>query len=317
MEKQISIRDAFFNRLYEIAKQDRDVILVSADMGAPSLDKFRRDLSDQYINVGIAEQNMITVATGLGLSGKKVYIYAIEPFVSSRIHEFIKLDVSLMKVPITIIGVGAGFSYDDSGPTHHTTEDISIIRPLPNMQLLNPSDSVMASAFADITYKSDDPAYIRLDREVQPARYDIAYSFEEGFFELEKGDDICIVATGNLVSNALDVQKKFSKDGIQIGVVDFYQLKPIDVKNLSNCLSNYKYVISWEEHLLAGGMGSILSEIITDNNLSVKLKRIGVDDKYCYLYGGRKNIQKKTNIYNDTVIAEINNIGKKKKAIIT
>ena len=316
MSKEISLRDAFFDRLYEIAKQDRDVILVSADMGAPSLDKFRQDLRGQYINVGIAEQSMITVATGLALSGKKVYVYAIEPFVSSRIHEFIKLDISLMNVPITIIGIGAGFSYEDSGPTHHTTEEISIIRPLPNMEIFNPSDSVMSAAIADITYRSDKPAYIRLDRELQPVKYKATDAFNEGFFEIESGDEICIVATGNLVSNAVDVQQNYAKKGIRIGVIDLFKLKPINTETLTESLSKYKHIISWEEHLRAGGMGSILSELITDNQLPLHLSRIGVDDRYCYLYGSRKNIQKKTNIYNDTVIKEIDLIVKKQNVIV-
>lgn len=131
MIQNITMRDAFLNRLYDIAKENRDIILISADMGAPALDKFRSDLSSQFINVGIAEANLVTIATGMALSGKKVFIYAIMPFVTSRCYEMIKVDLSLMNVPVTAIGVGAGFSYDDSGPTHHSTEDISIMRTLP------------------------------------------------------------------------------------------------------------------------------------------------------------------------------------------
>ena len=127
------MRDALFNRLYEIAKNDKDVVIVSADMGAPALDRFRRDLSNQFINTGIAEQNTILVSAGLTLGNKKVFAYAIAPFITLRCYEQIKIELAAMNIPVTLIGVGAGFSYDDSGPTHHTLEDLSIMRVLPNI----------------------------------------------------------------------------------------------------------------------------------------------------------------------------------------
>lgn len=295
----MTLRDAFFDKLYSIASKDRDVVLVSADMGAPSLDKFRQDLSGQYVNVGIAESNAIMVAVGLALSGKKVFVYAIMPFVTSRVYEFLKLDVSLMNVPITIIGVGSGYGYEDSGPTHHTIEDISIMRVLPNFEIINPSNNLMAEEFAKKSYHNNShPVYIRLERMPMKNKRNYMYldGFDSGFRELEQGDgDVCIVATGNTVDMALQIKS--------VGVIDLYRLKPIH-KKFVECLSKYKYVISWEEHLLAGGLGSIISEIITDNDLSVRLKRIGVDDCYHYLYK-RDNIQKKMNIDMRTVIREI------------
>jgi transketolase len=301
---EITLRDAFFDKLYDIAKKDRDVVLVSADMGAPSLDKFRADLNSQYLNVGVAEENMIAVAVGLALSRKKVFIYAIVPFTTSRCYEFIKLDISLTKTPITIIGVGAGYSYDDSGPTHHATEDISIMRVLPNMEILNPSDSIMAESFAEMAYKSDHPIYIRLDRKILPNYSNKSDSFKEGYKELKLGKGICIVATGNMIQNALIIHDKCLEKGKNIGVINLYRLKPINVKKFKNCLEKYEHIISWEEHLLAGGMGSILAEIIMDNKLCVKLTRFGVDDQYCYMYG-RRNIQRRTGIDVDNVMNEI------------
>ncbi|MFC1809829.1 transketolase family protein, partial [Candidatus Omnitrophota bacterium] len=220
----VTMRDAFFDSLYEIARKDKNVIIVSADMGAPSLDKFRENLAEQFVNVGIAEANMVTVATGLALGGKKVLIYAIMPFVTSRCYEFLKVDVSLMNIPITIVGVGPGFGYDDSGPTHHCTEDISIMRALPNMTILSPSDSVMTSAFARFVCKHENPSYIRLDRQVQPILYDAKKQFKNGCYKLRKGDDICILATGNMVHRALEVAELLSEQSIKASVVDVYIL---------------------------------------------------------------------------------------------
>ena len=298
-----SMRDAFLKRIYELAKKDRDVVIVSADFGAPALDSFRKDLASQFVNVGIAEHNMIAVASGLALEGKKPYAFAIAPFATSRCHEFTKVDLSLMKIPVKILGVGAGFSYDDSGPTHHTTEDISIMRALPNLEILCPADSIAAAKFADISYNSNKPMYIRLDRKVLPQIYNESENFEDGFKEIKKGDDICIISTGNMVHIALEVNKILEGEGKKIGVIDLYRLKPVS-PDLKKVLSNYKTIISLEEHILDGGLGSIISEIITDNDIKVRLKRIGLT-KYVYAYGGRENIQKICGIDADSVVNQI------------
>lgn len=291
--KNISMRDAFFNRLYEIAKKDRNVIVVSADMGAPSLDKYRRDLASQWINVGIAEQNMVTIATGLALSGKKPYIYAIMPFVTSRCHEMLKLDASLMKTPITAVGVGSGFSYQDSGPTHHCTEDISIMRPLPDMTILNASDSAMAGEFAEITYKIPGPSYVRLDRTEFPTIPRPEPDFLAGLHRLRNGKDFEIIATGNMVHMALEIHESLSKQGVRAGVIDLYRLKPVNEKLLLDVVKDAKMIVTLEEHLLAGGLGSIVAEILADNCRHTRLKRVGLPDKYYYAYGTRSDIQRK------------------------
>jgi len=289
--KSTSMRDAFFNRLYEIARKDKNVMIISADMGAPSLDKFRKDLTPQFINTGIAEQNMVTVATGLALNGKKVYTYAIMAFVALRCYELIKVDFSIMDLPVKIVGVGAGFSYHDSGPTHHSTEDITAMRVLPNMVILNASDSIMAEKFADISYKSKEPTYVRLDREIQPNIYRQTDNFLNGLTKLTDGKDICIIATGNMVHIALEVSKMLKKNSIEAEVIDLYRIKPINTKLLFNYIEKVKHLVTIEEHLLAGGMGSAVAEILADNNKMLPLKRIGIQDKYYYAYGGRKNIQ--------------------------
>lgn len=306
MSEVIAMRDSFIERLYDIAKKDRNVIFVSADMGAPALERFRRDFSTQYVNVGVAEQDMIMIAAGLALSGKKVFTFSIAPFATSRCFEFTKVDVSLMNLPITIIGVGAGFSYDGDGPTHYSTEDVSIMRALPHMNILSPCDSITAAKCADIAYKSNCPTYIRLDRQVVPDIYDPSESFEEGFKELQTGEEVCIVATANMVHSALSICIRLKEKGINIGVIDLFRLKPIG-DEFVKAISKYKIVVSLEEHLLNGGMGSAIAEIIVDGQLPIKLKRFGIDDEYLYAYG-RKNIQKLSGIDEDSVISTIESL---------
>jgi len=304
MDPKTSMRDAFIGKLYDIGLKDKNLIFVTGDMGAPALDDFRKNLASQFVNVGIAEHNMIAVASGLALEGKKTYCYAIAPFASSRCHEFTKIDLSLMKIPVTIIGVGAGFGYDDSGPTHHTTEDISIMRVLPNMEIYCPADSLSASKIAELTHKSGKPGYVRLDRQLQPLIYSDDERFEEGFKELRTGDEIGIIATGNMVHVALDVANKLNAKGKNIGVIDLYRIKPIN-PFLKEVLKNYKYLVSLEEHLLDGGLGSLISEIVTDNNLNVKLKRLGVKE-YLYKYG-RENMHEYCGIDANSVARFIEN----------
>jgi transketolase len=274
-------------------------------MGAPGLEVYRRDLSSQYVNVGVAEQDMIMIAAGLALAGKKVFTFSIGPFATARCFEFTKVDIVLMNLPVTIIGVGAGFSYDADGPTHYTTEDISIMRVLPNMQIFSPCDSIAAAACADLTYKSSGPAYVRLDRQVVPEIYSNGESFESGFKELRSGNDICIVATANMVHNALSISNHFASKGRKIGVIDLLRLKPVG-DDFKKAIMEYKVIISMEEHLLDGGLGSILAEIIIDENLPVRLKRFGLN-KYMYAYG-RKNIQKLFGIDEDSIIKAIENM---------
>lgn len=288
-----TMRDAFFDALYDIVKHERNTVLISADMGAPSLDKFRRDLSSQFINVGIAEENMATIAAGLALSGKKVFIYAIMPFVTSRCYEMLKVDLSLMNLSVTAVGVGAGFSYEDSGPTHHATEDITIMRVLPNMTILNPSDCVMAAKCAELACQIPGPSYVRLDRQVLPIIYPSlsAQTFTEGVTTLKTGEDVGIIATGNMVHNALKIAEKLESHGVHAGVVDLYRLKPVNTALLLTALAMSKKIVTLEEHLLEGGMGSAVAEILVDHGKSIPLKRFGIPGKYLYAYGGREHIQ--------------------------
>lgn len=309
--KRITMRDAFFGRLYEIAKVNRDIIVISADMGAPSLDKFREDLPEQFINVGIAEANMITVASGLSLSGKRTFVYAIMPFATLRCYEMIKVNLSLMNLPVTIVGVGAGFSYDDSGPTHHATEDIAVMRTLPGITIFNPSDIAMTRRLADMACNISGPSYIRLDRKIQPVIYPEDAKFSEGLSCLKPAKDICIIATGNMVHTAFKVSEKLKKHSLQSGVVDLYRIKPVNIKLLLRYLAPAKRIVTLEEHLASAGIGGLIAEILVDNNKKTPLKRIAIPDKYYYAYGGRENIQSLCGIDTESIVKTILNWNKK------
>ena len=300
------MRDAFWNKVYEIARKDSNVIVVSADMGAPALDKFREGLSGQFINTGIAEQNAILISAGMALGGKKVFAYAIAPFITLRCYEQIRLELGAMNIPVTLVGVGAGFGYDDSGPTHHTIEDLSIMRILPNMTVNNITDSVMASAFAEMSCKMTSPNYIRLDREVLPNIYKEGSDFSLGLAVLRQSNDICIVTTGNMVHRALEVSNELRNQSVEVGVIDLYRL-PINEKLFLEAVDGVKRIITLEEHTIPGGMGSTVAEVLTDNNKFIPLKRLGLDCRkgYYYKYGGRKNIQSLYGLDKESLVKKV------------
>ena len=288
----ISQRDAFWTRIYEIAKQHRDVVVISADMGAPALDDFRRDLPSQFVNVGIAEQNAILVASGLCMTGKKVFVYAIAPFIALRCLEQTRVLNAIMDNPITIVGVGAGFGYEDSGPTHHITEDVAIMRAMPRIEVNSITDSVMASAFADISYNMKTTNYVRLDRQVFSDVYNANSKFSEGVSVLKESKDHYIIATGSMVHTALETARRLEKKKIHVGVIDVYRI-PINTNAFIKTIRKSKKLISLEEHFLPGGFGSAVCEVLNDNNIPIPVKRLGlpIDKHYCYKYGGREIIR--------------------------
>jgi len=287
----IDIRDAFFDALYEIAKRDRDVVFLTADTGAWSLNRFRSDFPDQFINMGIAEQNMVSVAAGLTLSGKKVFIYAIIPFVTQRCFEQIKIDLCAMGLPVTIVGSGPGLAYASDGPTHHAVEDVSVMRALPGVTIFSPCDQYSAAASAMLSYESDGPVYVRIDKGKFPKKYNNTTRFNQGAISLLEGTDVLIISTGIMIQRALELADKAKAHGIQMGIIDLFRIKPLNEKFLEAQINKYKSIITLEEHTLIGGIGSAISEFMHDKGIILPLKRVGLPDQYCNKYGSREWMQ--------------------------
>ena len=292
MNKSRSQRDVFWNHVYEIMRGDKNVILLTADMGAPALDMIRKDFPGQFVNVGIAEQNAITVSSGLALEGKKVFAYAIAPFITLRCIEHIRVENAIMNIPLTIVGVGVGFGYDDSGPTHFLLEDLAMMRSMPNITIHSITDNIMASKVAEMSYRIQNTNYVRLERHVTPDVYDEDTDFGEGFSILKDGEDGYIISYGIMTHQALKIAKKLEKNEIQMGVIDLYTI-PINEKPFVNSVKSAKRLVTLEEHFLPGGFGSAILEVLNDNNILIPLKRLGlgVKDGYCYRYGGREDIR--------------------------
>ncbi len=290
----ITQRDAFFDRLFELARQNSDIVIVAADMSAPALDNFRRDLPSQFVNVGIAEQNAILIASGLALAGKKVFAYAIAPFITLRCLEQIRVNNGIMNIPITIVGMGTGLSYNSDGPTHHLIEDIAVLRAFPNVEIDSITDTFMAAAYAELSCEKKLTNYIRLDKDFYPTIYDAGSDFSQGIAEVRSGGENMVIATGPMVHAALEIINSPQFENSDVGLVDVFQI-PINEAELLDMIDGTKRIITLEEHFLPGGLGSAVCEILNDNGVSIPVKRLGLDInagyKHCYKYGGREIIR--------------------------
>ncbi|WP_127717711.1 transketolase family protein [Halobacteriovorax sp. HLS] len=302
----ITQRDSFWDELYELAKVDRDIIIVSADMGAPSLDKFRTNLPSQFVHTGIAEQNSILVASGLAKEGKKVFVYAIASFLTLNCIEKIRVQNSMMNFPINLVGVGAGFSYPDSGPTHHLLEDISVMRALPNITIYSPADSNVSKALARNFNNLAGTNYFRLERQPRDILYKEDVILEDGMSELVHGEDLLIISTGITTSIASEIIE--NNKNLSIGLLDIFKI-PLNKEKLIEIVSRYKKVLTYEEHFLEGGLGSAILEVLSDNEVYVPVKRVGipVSKGFSYTYGGREEIHKYYEIDKETVESKIRN----------
>jgi transketolase len=306
--KRQNLRDAFWDTVYEAAKENRNVYVVSADLGAISLDRFRLNLPAQFINVGISEQNAVTVAAGLALAGKKVYVYANAPFIALRCYEQIRVAVCSMNLPVTVVGQGAGFSFWEFGPTHHIVEDIGAMRMLPHMTMYNLSDTVMTRVIARESVTSRGAQYIRVDKLAPPDLYEseAQVDYPAGFALHGKGGEALLIGTGNTAFMVAEACSALKARGVDAAWMDLYSMRP-DAARLLETLARFPVIVSVEEHAYACGMGSLLCEMVNDAGLLKLIRRIAVDtvDGYHYQYGSRESIQESYGLSVENIVRQV------------
>jgi transketolase len=310
-DKPRRMRDTFIEEVYKRMHSDSNIFFLSDDLGAPILDKVREEFNDRFINVGIAEQNLINVATGLALEGYTVYAYGIAPFFF-RAYEQIRINLALSaqmrKINVNMIGVGTGVSYDVSGPTHHCIEDIIAMRALPNIEVFSPCDWYCAEKFVDHTIITKQPKYIRLDGKLLPRIYDdnTRFNWNKGFIEMEQGDDICIISTGYPTQMSLKIIQKLKEMNLNVGLIDVFMIKPLDEDSLYNSIKNYKHLISIEEGFIdKGGLDTLLLTLLNKKNSTIPLKRYGFKDEYLFKFGARDFLYKQHGFDEKNIIQTI------------
>lgn len=258
-------RKAICDVLVEKANQDKDIIVLCSDSkGSASLAEFAKVHKDQYVEVGIAEQNLVGISAGLSKTGKKVFAASPACFLSTRSMEQAKVDVAYSDTNVKLIGISGGISYGTLGMTHHSTQDIATMGTIPNMRVYLPSDRHQTKLLIESLLEDDKPAYIRVGRnpvEDVYAEDNIVFTMDKATV-LTKGDDIAIIACGEMVKPAYMAAKELEKIGIQATVLDMYCVKPIDKDAIVKAAKRVKAVITVEEHSFIGGLGALVCQII-------------------------------------------------------
>tara|TARA_B100001057_G_scaffold448429_1_gene488740 strand:+ start:198 stop:1142 length:945 start_codon:yes stop_codon:yes gene_type:complete len=294
--KRVDFRNAFFDEFYKIASKNKKVIFLAADTDADGLVKFRKDFPKQFFNTGVTEQNAISVAAGLAKSGKKVYVYSMVPFITLRCFEQIKIDICSMNLDVCLVGLGTGLSFSYYGSAGHGVIDIAVMRTLPEMTILNPSDPISAAKAAQIINKKKGPKYVRLHKDPRPAIYNLNEKFKFGYQILKKEGKFCIISSGLMTETALKIYQYLKDKNISVSIIDLFQIKPVDTLKLSREIAQYKKIVTIEDNSIIGGIGSICSEIITDYDLKVKLKKFAIKDEQTFIYGSPEWLLKQYNL---------------------
>jgi transketolase len=281
---------------------DQKIFFTSADFGSPVLDKIRADFPDRFVNVGIAEQNLINVSAGLALEGYTVFAYAIAPFITMRCYEQIRVSLALLSevrpMNINLIGVGAGYSYVVSGPTHQCYEDITLMRALPNFRVLSPADHVSAGSLFDRCVSTKGPKYLRFDAQVLPVIYDDgAPDLDVGFHVHRRGERVCLMATGYMLHTALKVANDLAALGHSVGVIDLFDISDFAADQLETVLSTYAGIVTLEEGFRGrGGVDSMMFEFIARRGLNSRMLNIGVEGGYRFELGSRAELHEQVGI---------------------
>ena len=271
----------------ELAKENEKLSVVTADLCSFSgLDRFSKEYPEQFYNVGIAEQNMVGVSAGLAKEGFCVFAGTYATFACTRALDQVRINMGYMQLPIKLVGLTAGFSSGILGPTHMALEDIAIMRAIPNITILSPADCTETMKCFEAAMNFNGPVYIRLTGTSRmPIVYKEDYEYKIGDNTILKdGKDVCLLATGSMVSIALNVSKELEKGGIDASVVDVHTLKPFDDIILEYALGT-KLIVTLEEHSVLGGLGSIVSEKMTESKDCPPLLKFGTPDKYFHAAG--------------------------------
>lgn len=281
------MRNAYLAALYDLAGDNKQILALVADNGAIVYDKYRKDYPGRFLNFGISEANMISVAAGLASCGKIPFTYTITCFLTMRAFEQIRNDVCLQKMNVKLVGIGAGFVYSNLGPTHHATKDIAIMRTLPNMIVFSPADPLEAEKATIAAAEINGPVYLRLSTGGTPAIYKKDYEFVPGRgVELRKGSDISIISTGCILQEVLHAADDLEKNGISVRIINIHTIKPFDKEIILEACHDTGTVLTVEEHSVIGGLGSAVAEVIAENSKAcVNFRRLGLNGVFPEGYG--------------------------------
>jgi transketolase len=276
------MRNTFINTVIDTCKTREDIFIISGDAGLGIFDEFKEKQAERFLNLGVAEQNMISFSAGLAMTGFRVYVYNIIPFVLYRCYEQVRNDICYQELPVTLVGIGSGITYSPQGMTHYSVEDLGIAQTLPNLKVFSPIDPVEAKLAAKYSLSCESPVYVRLAKRGEP---NIHKSENFDITEpqlIEDGEDIALVFHGSIGLEVLKARKLLKKDGIRPKFISIPMVMPINTEKLFSMLQNLKCVITVEEHFLNSGIGSMLSREYAKTNPGWKLFTLGIQDGFIH-----------------------------------
>ncbi len=301
------MRDTFVKTLLEIAKKDKRVYIVTGDLGFGVLRPFWEELPDQIINAGIAEQNMTSIAAGLALQGKIVYTYSIGNFPTLRCIEQIRNDCAYHDANVKVVCVGGGFVYGSLGMSHHATEDIAMMRALPNVTVVAPGDLVEAACATKAIYETPGTCYLRLGRGGEKQIHESIDDFQIGkAIKIKDGKNVALFSTGAIFDEVSEACKELEAEGITPTVYTFPTVKPIDKETILKCAAEYNTIITVEEHNLSGGFGSAVAEVLAEqSDVNTRLVRVALDDRYSCIVGSQKYLRQQYSIDSKAIMEKV------------
>ena len=295
------MRDTYLKKLYSLAAQDNDVVSLVADNGLIVYDDFKRDFPDRYFNFGISESNMVAAAAGMASCGKIPFVYTINAFIVYRAYEFLRDDVCFQNLNVKLVGIGTGLTYSTLGPSHHTTEDISLLRGLPNLTVFSPATSAEVAWIMQKAYRIKGPVYIRLGNN-NCEYYKNSVQFQLGRPEvIKEGRDLTIMTTGSIINEVMEAVRLLEAEGIAAEVVSVHTLKPLDCDAITKLIMKTKKLVVVEEHNIIGGLYTAISEIMAKEGIMVPSLAIGLEDKFAIDYGMLNNVRKANHLDSESI----------------
>jgi len=278
------MRNAFAKEITRLSQEDPRVVLLSGDIGNRLFDDFKAKSPDRFYNCGVAESNMIGVAAGMAMSGLRPVCYTITPFITYRCMEQIRVDVCYHHVPVVIVGTGSGLSYASLGSTHHSCEEMGMLRLLPGLHVVAPADEMEVRAVLKAAFKQADPVYIRIGKKGEPIVHAREPELTIGkAIVISPGTDVCLLSAGTMLPGAIEAAELLSKHGISAQVVSFHTVKPLDEDLLKDVFARFKMVATIEEHSVLGGLGGSVAEWLADQaKSSARLVRFGTRDEFLH-----------------------------------
>lgn len=305
------MRQTALNMVYDLAKRDPRVVFIGSDLGAGTLDKFKAEMPERFLMDGVSEALLVGLSAGLALEGKIPYFNTITTFISRRAYEQVVLDLCLHKANVRLLGSGGGLVYAPLGPTHLAIEDMAILRTVPNLCIVVPADAEEMKRVMEASLNYQGPMYIRFAKggETVVSNPELPFEIGKGYV-YRPGKDAIIISTGITLQLALEAHQELSKEGISAKVLHLPTLKPLDIETIKSSIGPVKAVVTVEEGVIAGGLGSMIAEIIAETEFSTpkRLKRIGIADEFPEHYGSQDALLKHYGISTEQIVLAVKNL---------